>query len=130
MNRPTLICVVGPTAIGKTALGIKLAQEFNADIISADSRQIYRHMAIGTAAPTEEEKAKAKHHFVDFLDPREMYSAGDFEKDAISFLEGYFKDSTSGSSKVAILVGGSGLYVKGVVAVSYTHLTLPTTVIV
>ena len=115
MNRPTLICVVGPTAIGKTALGIKLAQEFNADIISADSRQIYRHMAIGTAAPTEEEKAQAKHHFVEFLHPSEIYSAGDFEKDAISFLEDYFKDSTSESSKVAILVGGSGLYVKGVV---------------
>ena len=110
MKKPTLICVVGPTAIGKTSQGIKLAQEFNADVISADSRQIYKGMPIGTAAPTAEEKAAAAHHFVEFLTPDKMYSAGDFEKDAIEFLEGYFAERD-----VAIMVGGSGLYVKGVI---------------
>ena len=64
MIKPTLICVVGPTAIGKTSLGIKLAQRFKADVISADSRQIYKGMPIGTAAPTAEEQSLAKHHFV------------------------------------------------------------------
>lgn len=110
MKKPTLICVVGPTAIGKTALGIRLAQEFGADVISADSRQIYKGMAIGTAAPTAEEQAQARHHFVEFLNPDRLYSAGDFEKDVMEFLGGYFKER-----KIAIMVGGSGLYVKGVV---------------
>lgn len=110
MKTPTLICLVGPTAIGKTSLGIRLAQEFGADVISADSRQIYKGMAIGTAAPTAEEKTQASHHFVDFLYPNRLYSAGDFEKDVIEFLGNYFKEKN-----VAIMVGGSGLYVKGVV---------------
>lgn len=110
MRKPTLICVVGPTAIGKTSLGIKLAKELESDIISADSRQIYKGMAIGTAAPTSEEQSEAKHHFVEFLNPVQLYSAGDFEKDALGFLEGYFEDRD-----VAVLVGGSGLYVKAVV---------------
>ncbi len=110
MSKSTLICVVGPTAIGKTSLGIRLAKEFGADVISADSRQIYKGMAIGTAAPTTEEKAQASHHFVEFLDPNRLYSAGDFETDVMEFLGNYFKDR-----KVAIMVGGSGLYVRGVV---------------
>ena len=110
MIKPTLICVVGPTAIGKTSLGIKLAQKFKADVISADSRQIYKGMPIGTAAPTYEEQSMAKHHFVEFLTPDKLYSAGDFEKDSIKFLEKYFK-----TCPIAIMVGGSGLYVKGVV---------------
>ena len=116
MKKPTLICVVGPTAIGKTSLGIKLAQKFKADVISADSRQIYKGMPIGTAAPTAEEQSQAKHHFVEFLTPDKLYSAGDFEKDAIKFLEEYFK-----TCPIAIMVGGSGLYVKGVVE-GFDHL--------
>ena len=110
MNKPTLICVVGPTAIGKTSLGIKLAKELGSEIISADSRQIYKGMPIGTAAPTAEEQAEAKHHFVKFLNPDQLCSAGDFEKDVLEFLDGYFENRD-----VAVLVGGSGLYVKGVV---------------
>lgn len=110
MKKPTLICVVGPTAIGKTSLGIRLAQEFGADVISADSRQIYKGMAIGTAAPTAEEQAQARHHFVGNLNPDQLYSAGDFENDVVKFLGGYFKDHD-----VAVMVGGSGLYVKGVI---------------
>jgi len=105
-----LICVVGPTAIGKTALGIKIAEKFGAEILSADSRQIYRHMAIGTAAPTKEEQQAAPHHFVNFLEPSTTYSAGDFEKDSLTFLSTYFR-----SHSVAVLVGGSGLYVKGLI---------------
>jgi len=116
MIKPTLICVVGPTAIGKTSLGIKLAQKFKADVISADSRQIYKSMPIGTAAPTADEQSMAKHHFVEFLTPDKLYSAGDFEKDAIKFLEEYFK-----TCPIAIMVGGSGLYVKGVVE-GFDHL--------
>ena len=110
MRKPTLICVVGPTAIGKTSLGIKLAKELDSEIISADSRQIYKGMPIGTSAPTAEEKSEAKHHFVEFLNPDQLYSAGDFEKDALEFLNGYFENRD-----VAVLVGGSGLYVKSVV---------------
>ena len=85
--RPLLICIVGPTAVGKTAFAIRVAQEVGAEIISADSRQIYRGMNVGTAAPTSQERAQVKHHFIDFLDPPELYSAGDFEKDVIGFLE-------------------------------------------
>ena len=87
MRKPTLICVVGPTAIGKTSLGIKLAKELGSEIISADSRQIYKGMPIGTAAPTAEEQAEAKHHFVEFINPDQLYSAGDFEKDVLEFLD-------------------------------------------
>ena len=106
----TLLCVVGPTAVGKTSLGIRLAQEFGAEVISADSRQIYKGMEIGTAAPTADEQSQARHHFVGFLKPNQLYSAGDYEKDVLDFLGEYFKESD-----VAILVGGSGLYIKGVI---------------
>lgn len=108
--KPLLICIVGPTAVGKTDLGIKVAKNLNTEIVSADSRQIYKGMSIGTAAPTEKECHEAKHHFINFLDPSETYSAGDFERDAILFLSEFFK-----THKVAVMVGGSGLYVKGVV---------------
>ena len=108
--KPLLICIVGPTAVGKTDLGIKVAKNLNTEIVSADSRQIYKGMSIGTAAPTEKECHGAKHHFVNFLDPWETYSAGDFERDATLFLSEFFK-----SHKVAVMVGGSGLYVKGVI---------------
>ena len=108
--KPLLICIVGPTAVGKTDLGIQVAKNLNTEIVSADSRQIYQGMSIGTAAPSETECQIAKHHFVNFLDPSETYSAGDFERDAILFLSAFFK-----THKVAVMVGGSGLYVKGVV---------------
>lgn len=108
--KPLLICVVGPTAVGKTDLGIKIAKSLNTEIVSADSRQIYKGMNIGTAAPTDKERQEAKHHFVNFLDPSKTYSAGDFERDATFFLSEFFK-----THNVAVMVGGSGLYVKGVV---------------
>ena len=104
-----LISIVGPTAIGKTALSIKLANYFNTEIISADSRQFFKEMQIGTAAPSKEELAAAKHHFIHHKSIQDNYSVGTFEKDAISCLNSLFK-----SHKVVIMVGGSGLYVDAV----------------
>lgn len=105
----TLISVVGPTAIGKTALGIKLAKHFNTEIISADSRQFYKEMNIGTAVPSNKELKDAKHHFIQHKSIKETYNVGDFERESILKLNELF----SQHSKV-IMVGGSGLYVKAV----------------
>lgn len=104
-----LITIVGPTAIGKTALGIQLAQHFDTEIISCDSRQFYKEMAIGTAVPSVEELKTVKHHFIQHKSIFAPYSVGDFERDAISKLEAIFKDHN-----VAIMVGGSGLFVNAV----------------
>jgi tRNA dimethylallyltransferase len=104
-----LISIVGPTAIGKTALSIKLANYFNAEIISADSRQFFKEMSIGTAAPTTEELAQAKHHFIHNKSITEAYNVGTFEKEAISCLQRLHQ-----SNNVVIMVGGSGLYVDAV----------------
>jgi len=104
-----LISIVGPTAIGKTALSIKLANHFDTEIISADSRQFYKEMQIGTAAPTPSELAAAKHHFIHHKSVEDNYSVGDFEKDAIKTLDDLFK-----TKDVVIMVGGSGLYVDAV----------------
>ena len=106
----TLITVVGPTAIGKTALGIKLAQHFKSDIISSDSRQFYKEMNIGTAVPDKEELAAAKHHFIQNRSVFENYNVGSFEKDALQKLDELFKENP-----IQIMVGGSGLYVDAVV---------------
>ena len=104
-----LITVVGPTAIGKTSLAIKLAQHFGCEILSCDSRQFYREMQIGTAVPDATELASAKHHFIQHLSIHDRYSVGDFEKDAIAKLTELFT-----KNDFAILVGGSGLYVDAV----------------
>lgn len=105
----TLIVVVGPTAIGKTSLSIKLAQNLDCEIVSADSRQFYKEMCIGTAVPSSEELQQAKHHFIQHKSIHENYSVGDFEKEALEKLTELFKEN-----KYAILVGGSGLYVDAV----------------
>ncbi|WP_138433614.1 tRNA (adenosine(37)-N6)-dimethylallyltransferase MiaA [Winogradskyella algicola] len=104
-----IISIVGPTAIGKTALSIKLAQHFNTEIISADSRQFFKEMTVGTAVPSTEELNAAKHHFIQHISIKENYSVGDFERDAISKIESIHKNND-----IAIMVGGSGLYVKAV----------------
>jgi len=101
-----LISVVGPTAIGKTSLSIKLAQFFKAEIISADSRQFYKEMRIGTAVPTKEELSQAKHHFIHHKSIHDSYNVGSFEKDALSLLDKLFK-----TNNIIIMVGGSGLYI-------------------
>ncbi len=105
----TLITIVGPTAIGKTALSLKLAAHFNTEIISADSRQFFKEMAIGTAVPTPEELAVAPHHFIQHISVKDAYSVGDFEKEALKKLEELFKKHDT-----IIMVGGSGLYVDAV----------------
>lgn len=109
MKTKLLISIVGPTAIGKTALSIKLAQYFKTEIISADSRQFFKEMQIGTAAPSKEELGAAKHHFIHHKSIQDQYSVGAFEKEAILKLKTLFK-----SKDIVILVGGSGLYVDAV----------------
>ncbi|HOY05194.1 MAG TPA: tRNA (adenosine(37)-N6)-dimethylallyltransferase MiaA [Saprospiraceae bacterium] len=104
-----LIVIGGATATGKTALAIRLAQHFDTDILSADSRQFYREMSIGTAKPTPAELAQAPHHFIDSLSVQDDFSVGDFERAALALLEDIFK-----RKNVAILVGGSGLFLQAV----------------
>nr|WP_321236542.1 tRNA (adenosine(37)-N6)-dimethylallyltransferase MiaA [uncultured Psychroserpens sp.] len=105
----TLISIVGPTAIGKTALSLKLANHFKAEIISADSRQFYKDMQIGTAAPTLAELAAAPHHFIKHIPVENYYNVGTFETDAIKKL-----NELHNTNPVVIMVGGSGLYVNAV----------------
>lgn len=104
-----LITIIGPTAIGKTALSIALAQHFGCDIISCDSRQFFKEMKIGTAVPSDEELASATHHFIQNKSIFESYSVGDFEQEALSKLEELFQ-----KNNIQIMVGGSGLYVDAV----------------
>ena len=104
-----LISVIGPTAIGKTALSIKLAKHFKTEIISADSRQFFKEMQIGTAAPTIDELAQAKHHFIHHKSIEDNYNVGAFEKEAIACLDKLFA-----SHNIVIMVGGSGLYIDAV----------------
>lgn len=104
-----LITIIGPTAIGKTALSITLAQHFQCDIISCDSRQFFKEMTIGTAVPSKEELAQAKHHFIHNKSIFENYTVGDFEKEAIAKLDELFLTNDH-----VIMVGGSGLYVNAV----------------
>jgi len=104
-----LITIIGPTAIGKTALSIALAQHFGCDIISCDSRQFFKEMKIGTAVPNEEELASAPHHFIQNKSIFESYSVGDFEQEALAKLDELFP-----KNNIQIMVGGSGLYVDAV----------------
>lgn len=104
-----LIIIVGPTAIGKTALSIKLAQDYGCEILSCDSRQFFKEMKIGTAVPNEEELAAANHHFIQNKSIFENYTVGDFEKEAITKLDELFQ-----KNNIQIVVGGSGLYVNAI----------------
>ncbi|HSI91166.1 MAG TPA: tRNA (adenosine(37)-N6)-dimethylallyltransferase MiaA, partial [Adhaeribacter sp.] len=102
-----LIVVAGPTAVGKTDLSIRLAKHFKTVILSADSRQFFRELNIGTAKPTPEEQQGVTHYFIDSHSISEEYNAGQFEADALELLDRVFKEKD-----VAILTGGSGLYVR------------------
>ena len=104
-----LITIIGPTAIGKTALSIALAQHFKCDILSCDSRQFFKEMTIGTAVPSQVELASATHHFIQNKSIHEDYSVGDFEKEAIAKLNELYQ-----TNDYVILVGGSGLYVDAI----------------
>ncbi|WP_316736362.1 tRNA (adenosine(37)-N6)-dimethylallyltransferase MiaA [Pedobacter aquatilis] len=106
----TLVVIVGPTAIGKTALAIQVAQYFKTEIISADSRQFFKEMEIGTAKPDAEELKAAKHHFINSHTVKELFSTGDFELSALEVIEEIFKNHN-----IAIMVGGSGLYINAVI---------------
>ena len=109
MENKHLIVLAGPTASGKTATAIKLAKAFDAEIISADSRQFYKELSIGTAAPTAEELAQVKHHFVHNLSIEDKYDVADYERDVLDFLKQYFN-----TKNIAIMTGGSGLFIDAV----------------
>ncbi|MGQ2984701.1 tRNA (adenosine(37)-N6)-dimethylallyltransferase MiaA [Flavobacterium sp.] len=104
-----LITIIGPTAIGKTSLSIKIAQHFNCEIISADSRQFFKEMSIGTAVPSSEELEGAPHHFIQNISIFDDYTVGDFERDAIAKLDELYQ-----TNDFAVMVGGSGLYIDAV----------------
>ena len=101
-----LLVIVGPTAVGKTTLAINLAKYFNTEIVSADSRQFYKELNIGTAKPTKKELRSIKHHLINNISILKDYNISDFEKDAINSIDSIFKNNN-----LAILVGGSGLYI-------------------
>src|SRR5699024_6256265 len=107
VEKKVLLAVVGPTAVGKTSLSIQLAQRYDAEIVSADSRQIYREMSVGTAKPSSAEKKGIVHYFIDSHSVQQDFSAGDYEREALKVLDAIFERHT-----VAVLVGGSGLFVK------------------
>jgi tRNA dimethylallyltransferase len=105
-----LVVVVGPPAVGKTALAIDLARRFDGEIVSADSRQVYRGMDIGTAKPTREEQSLVPHHLIDIVAPDEPYTLAQFQADAYAAIDGILAHG-----KLPLLVGGTGLYVRSVV---------------
>jgi tRNA dimethylallyltransferase len=108
-KQKNLIIIAGPTAIGKTALAIQIAQHYQTEIISADSRQFFKEMSIGTAKPNPQELAAAPHHFVNSNAIHDTFNVGDFEKQAIAKIEDLFQ-----KHDVLVLVGGSGLYINAV----------------
>ena len=99
--------LVGPTAVGKTAVAVALAAHWPLEVISADSRQVYRRLDIGTAKPTRKERSRVPHHGLDLVEPGERYSAGHFARDAVKWLE-----EIRGRGKLPVVVGGTGLYVR------------------
>ena len=101
-----LLVIAGPTAAGKTNIAIELAKIFDTEIISADSRQIYKEMTIGTAKPSKKEQSRVKHHFINSLSVSDPYSAGQYEKDVLALLTILYKDND-----IAIMAGGTGLYI-------------------
>ena len=104
-----LLVLAGPTAIGKTEIAIQLAEHYNTSVLSADSRQFYKELKIGTAAPTQTEKARCPHYFAGHISMHDYYNVSLFEKDAIGLLNGLFK-----AQNFVIITGGSGLYIDAV----------------
>ena len=109
MNSKYLIIIAGPTAVGKTSVSIDLAQKLNCEIISADSRQIYKEMSIGTAKPMQEEMKGITHHFINHISIHEYFTVGDFEREVITLLDKYFI-----KNDFIIMCGGTGLYIDAV----------------
>ena len=110
LKNKKVIVIVGPTCSGKTEVAISLSGKIPSEIISADSRQVYKLLNIGTAKPTPEELQKTKHHFIDFLNPNEIYNVSKFEKDVLTKIDELLKNN-----KTPIIVGGSGLYIRAIV---------------
>lgn len=102
---PQVVCVVGPTASGKTALGVWLAKQYNGEVVSCDSMQLYRRMDIGTAKPTREEMQGVPHHMIDVADPQEEFSAERYRRQAVPVV-----DDILARGKLPVVVGGTGLY--------------------
>lgn len=109
-SQAALVAIVGPTAVGKTTLAIELAQRMGGAIVNADSRQVYRQMNIGTAKPTPDEQAAARHHLIDIIDPDEPFSLAVYQEQALQAIA-----AISGSGQLPLLVGGTGQYVMAVV---------------
>lgn len=109
MESKTLLVLAGPTGIGKTDLSIQLAKHFNTEIVSSDSRQLYKELDIGTAPPSAQQLAQVKHHFIKTRSVTEEYTAGKYEFDALEVINNLFK-----TNNVVWLVGGSGLYIDAV----------------
>ena len=107
---PKVLVITGPTATGKTRIGVEIAKKLNGEIISADSRQVYKYMDIGTAKPTPEEREEVHHHLIDIAYPNETYSAGLFARDAKTSIEQILN-----RRKMPIIVGGTGLYLKALI---------------
>jgi tRNA dimethylallyltransferase len=108
--KKVVLCIVGPTASGKSTLALLVAKSLHGEIISADSRQLYKHLDIGTAKPTKAQRRQVKHHFVDLLDPDEAFSAGEFGRKGRETIDDIFR-----RKRVPIVVGGSGLYVRSLI---------------
>lgn len=120
MEKPKVIVIGGPTASGKTGLGVQLAKSVNGEVVSADSMQIYKDMDIGTAKPTIEEMEGVKHYLIDFVSPDERYSVAEFKKDAEEKIEEILAEG-----KVPIVVGGTGLYIDTLVyGIEYPEIKL------
>ncbi len=110
LSIPKIIVIVGPTASGKSDLAIKIARKFNGEIVSADSRQIYRDMNIGTAKPTKKELATIPHYLIDIKNPNQNYTVAEYKRDAIKAINKIIK-----KKKLPILTGGTGLYIKALI---------------
>ena len=111
MPQPKILCVVGPTACGKTKMGVLLARRFNGEVVSVDSMQIYRGMTIGTAAPTADETDGVPHHMVAIADPGESWSVARFVEEADRCIQDILA-----RGKLPVLVGGTGLYLDAIIA--------------
>ena len=110
MSRKRLIVILGPTASGKSELAVKLAKKFDGEIISADSRQVYRGLDIGTAKPTKKEAKTVAHHLIDIKKPNQAYNVAQYKRDALTSINKIIR-----RGKVPFLVGGTGLYIKAIV---------------
>jgi tRNA dimethylallyltransferase len=105
-----VIVIVGPSCSGKTKVGISLAEKLQTEIISADSRQLYKYLNVGTAKPTTDELAKVKHHLIDCFEPDEEYNVSRFENDSLKII-----NELISKNKIPVVVGGSGLYIKALI---------------